>query len=108
MIRELVAYGHSINECFHPWGDLEVACSPLLSHPQSSCHDLDLPRHFLDLCYRLDCALRRMPLLGKPLCNVRLSALKPRVDQNVVVYTAAMLYRGGGARDLEQPGRIGV
>jgi hypothetical protein len=49
-----------------------------------------------------------VPLLREPFRDVRLPALQPRVDQDVVVYSAAVLDGRSGTRYLEKPASIGL
>lgn len=103
MVRELVRYGDGVNE------RLVVCASPSLAAPaHSSREQLDLAHHLFNLSYALHGAGCSMPLLREPLRDIRLSAHKPRIDQYVVVDTAAMPDCVRGPRDLEQPGRVGV
>lgn len=99
MIRKLMAHRHGINQ-----RPLALLPTP----PPSPGQNLHLPRQRIHLCDRPHRALRRMPLLREPPRYIALPAPQPRVDQHVVVDAGAALDGRGGARDLQQPGGVGV
>ena len=103
VVCELVRDGDGIDERVVVGAGSSLAPS---AHPASE--HLDLAHHLLDVSYALHRTGRGMPLLREPLGHIRLPAHEPRVDQYVVVDTAAMLDSVRGPRNLEQPGRVGI
>lgn len=90
VIREFVAYSDSINQRLLFVLESAVLC-PALSQPQTPRHKLDLAHQLLHFRDALDGALNCVKLLREPPCDIRLAADKPWVQQNIVVYPAAVL-----------------
>lgn len=108
MVREFVRDGNGID----PRLDMHTVLDPLppsLAYAQSSSgQNLNLAGHVLHLCNILHGALDGVPLLREPPGNIRLRALQPRVDEDVVVYAAAVFDGRRRARNLQQPRGVGV
>jgi hypothetical protein len=106
VVRKLVRYRHSVNQRL----GVCAARRPqaLLGHAQSAREHLHLQRQLVDLGDAAHGALGRVPLLREPPGHVRLAALQPRVDEDVVVDAAAVFDGRGGARNLQEPTRVGV
>lgn len=107
MVGELMANSHTVHITLLLYL-FYVSLSPFPFESQSASHYLHLSRQFLHFGNTLDSALRRVELLTKPLCDIALPANKPRINQNIVVYSAPMFNCIRWAWYLEEPGRVGV